>query len=80
LLTAATTILGLMPMVTGVSYDFHVMEWVTRSQSSDWWRGMAVAVTFGLAFATVLTLIVVPTLYVTLNRLLPSPPSACARK
>ncbi|MDP6107649.1 MAG: efflux RND transporter permease subunit, partial [Candidatus Brocadiia bacterium] len=77
LLTAGTTIMGLMPMVTGVSYDFHVMEWVTRSQSSDWWRGMAVAVTFGLAFATVLTLIVVPTLYVTLNRLTGSRAPSC---
>ncbi len=68
LLTAATTILGLIPMATGVSYDFHAMAWATRSQSSDWWRGMAVAVIFGLAFATVLTLVVVPVLYVTLNR------------
>ena len=68
LLTAATTILGLMPMATGVSYDFHVMRWATRSFMSQWWRGMAVAVIFGLAFATVLTLVVVPTLYVTLNR------------
>jgi len=26
LLTAATTILGLLPMVTGIAYDFHKME------------------------------------------------------
>jgi len=68
LLTAATTILGLMPMATGVSYDFHVMAWVTRSQSSEWWRSMAISVIFGLAFATILTLVVVPTLYVSLYR------------
>ena len=68
LLTATTTILGLVPMATGVSYDFHVMSWATRSSSSQWWRGMAVAVIFGLAFATVLTLVVVPTLYLLVSR------------
>jgi len=69
LLTAATTILGLIPMAVGVSYNFHIFEWATRSQSSQWWRSMAIAVIFGLAFATLLTLIVVPTLYVSLYRL-----------
>jgi len=69
LLTAATTILGLIPMAVGVSYDFHIFEWATRSQSSQWWRSMAIAVIFGLAFATLLTLVVVPTLYVSLYRL-----------
>ena len=69
LLTAGTTILGLIPMATGVSYDFHRLAWVTRSESSQWWASMAIAVIFGLAFATVLTLVVVPTLYVLLTRL-----------
>ncbi len=68
LLTAGTTILGLIPMATGVSYDFHTMHWATRSESSQWWASMAIAVIFGLAFATLLTLVVVPTLYVTLMR------------
>ena len=67
LLTATTTILGLIPMATGVSFDFHVMRWATRSESSQWWASMAIAVIFGLAFATVLTLVVVPALYVTLH-------------
>ena len=40
-----------------------------RSASSQWWRSMAIAVIFGLAFATLLTLVVVPTLYVTVCRL-----------
>jgi len=63
LLTAITTILGLIPMVTGISFDFHSfsMSWV--SESSQWWRSMAVVVIFGLMVATFLTLIVVPTLY-----------------
>jgi len=69
LLSAVTTILGLVPMAAGVSYDFHVMEWATRSESSQWWSSMAIALIFGLAFATALTLVVVPTLYVTLMRM-----------
>ncbi|MEE9610241.1 MAG: efflux RND transporter permease subunit, partial [Desulfatiglandales bacterium] len=63
LLTAVTTILGLLPMVTGVSYDFHKMQLSLISESSQWWSSMAIAVIFGLALATVLTLVVVPTLY-----------------
>jgi multidrug efflux pump subunit AcrB len=64
LLTAVTTILGLLPMVTGVSYDFHklAISWV--SESSQWWRSMAIVVIFGLMVATFLTLVVVPVLYV----------------
>ncbi len=63
-LTAVTTILGLIPMVTGVSYDFHnlAVSWV--SESSQWWRSMAIVVIFGLLVATFLTLVVVPVLYV----------------
>jgi len=63
LLTAITTILGLLPMVTGVAFNFHEMEIAWVSESSQWWRAMASAVIFGLALATALTLIVVPTLY-----------------
>ena len=69
LLTAITTILGLIPMAVGISYDFHRMTWVTESESSQWWSSMAIAVIFGLAFATLLTLVVLPTLYVSLSRL-----------
>ena len=69
LLTATTTILGLLPMATGVAFDFRHLRWVTRSMSSQWWSSMAIAVIFGLAFATVLTLVVVPTLYVLFCRL-----------
>jgi multidrug efflux pump len=63
LLTAVTTILGLLPMVTGIAYDFHKMEIAWVSESSQWWSSMASAVIFGLALATVLTLVVVPSLY-----------------
>jgi multidrug efflux pump len=68
MLTALTTIIGLIPMAIGVSYDFHTFSWATRSESTQWWRNMAVVVIFGLGFATVLTLVVVPSLYVMLSR------------
>jgi multidrug efflux pump subunit AcrB len=69
LLTAGTTVLGLVPMALGISYDFHKMTWALKSESSQWWASMSVAVIFGLTFATLLTLVVVPALYVTLMRL-----------
>jgi multidrug efflux pump subunit AcrB len=63
MLTAITTILGLLPMVTGVSYDFHKWSISWLSESSQWWRTMAIVVIFGLMTATFLTLVVVPVLY-----------------
>jgi multidrug efflux pump subunit AcrB len=63
LLTAITTILGLLPMITGVSYDFHKLAISWSSESTLWWKSMATVVIFGLIIATLLTLVVVPTLY-----------------
>ena len=51
-------------MVTGVSYDFHNMAISWVSESSQWWRSMAIVVIFGLLVATFLTLVLVPVLYV----------------
>ena len=70
LMTAITTILGLIPLTTGITVDFkgalggnfsHFIE--VGAESSQWWSGMGVVVIFGLLFATVLTLVVVPVLY-----------------
>ena len=63
LLTAITTILGLLPLTTGIEFDFRSLSFSTGSESSDYWRSMGVAVIFGLAFATFLTLVLVPVLY-----------------
>jgi CzcA family heavy metal efflux pump len=62
MLTAITTILGLLPMATGISFDFRKFGFDIGGESSQWWGPMAVAVIFGLGFATLLTLIMVPVL------------------
>jgi multidrug efflux pump subunit AcrB len=63
MLTAITTVLGLIPMVTGVSFDFHNMSLALVSETTQWWQSMAIVVIFGLMVATFLTLVVVPCLY-----------------
>jgi multidrug efflux pump subunit AcrB len=63
MLTAITTILGLTPMAIGVSFDFRSLTLQIGGEMAVWWGPMAVAVIFGLAVATLLTLIVVPVLY-----------------
>jgi multidrug efflux pump subunit AcrB len=60
LLTAVTTILGVMPMAFGVSFDFHTFTLQIGSESSFWWSALAWALIFGLSLATVVTLVVVP--------------------
>lgn len=62
ILTAITTILGLLPMATGVSADFANLRIITGGESAEFWGPMAIAVSFGLAVATLLTLIMVPTM------------------
>ncbi|WYD80148.1 MAG: efflux RND transporter permease subunit [Candidatus Electrothrix gigas] len=68
LLTAVTTVLGLIPMVTGVSYDFRNLRISWVSESNQWWQSMAIVVIFGLLVATFLTLVVVPVLYFLIER------------
>ncbi len=63
LLTAITTILGLVPMALKLNWDFRNLTFQYDTSSSQWWQPMAVTVIFGLLVATVLTLGVVPALY-----------------
>jgi multidrug efflux pump len=63
MLTAITTTLGLIPMVTGISIDFRNLKIAMVSETSQYWQSLSVVVIFGLMLATVLTLVVVPTLY-----------------
>jgi multidrug efflux pump len=69
LLSAVTNFVGLIPMAFGISFDFHTFEWSTKSSSSQWWNNMAVVMIFGLSFGTILTLVVVPSLYVMVSRI-----------
>ncbi len=64
LLTAITTILGLLPMAAKISVDFANMSYQYNTESSQWWQSMAVVVIFGLFVSTALTLGVVPASYV----------------
>jgi multidrug efflux pump len=62
LLTTITTIAGLLPMMFGISFDFINGGYTVDSPSALWWKQLATAVVFGLAIATVLTLVVTPAL------------------
>ncbi len=63
MLTAITTVLGLIPLVIGVSIDFVNLRVVVGGRSVEMWGPMANVISAGLIVATVLTLIVVPVLY-----------------
>jgi CzcA family heavy metal efflux pump len=63
LLTAITTVLGLLPMALGVSIDFKTLSIDIGAPSTEFWGPMAQAVSFGLLFATMLTLVIVPVMY-----------------
>ena len=60
LLTTVTTILGLLPMVLEVNIDLFGRTIEFGGPSTQWWSQLATAVAGGLAFATLLTLIVTP--------------------
>ena len=60
LLTALTTVIGLFPMAFGISFDFATLSLQIGSESSEWWAPMAWTIIFGLTFATILTLFIIP--------------------
>ena len=60
LLTTATTVLGLMPMVFGINIDFFTREVTQGAPSTQWWTQLSTSIVFGLSFATILTLVVTP--------------------
>jgi multidrug efflux pump len=62
LLTTVTTIVGLMPMVLGVNINLIEREVSVGAPSSQWWTQLASSVAGGLAFATLLTLFLTPSL------------------
>ena len=62
LLTTITTMAGLAPMMFGLSLDFFAGGYSIDSPTALWWKQLATAVVFGLGVATVLTLVVTPSL------------------
>ncbi|UWS02517.1 efflux RND transporter permease subunit [Phaeobacter inhibens] len=62
LLTTITTMAGLAPMMFGLSLDFINGGYSIDSPTSLWWKQLATAVVFGLGIATILTLLVTPSL------------------
>lgn len=62
LLTTATTMLGLLPMMFSVNVDFVNRDLSVGAPSMQWWAQLSTVVVCGLAFATVLTLVVTPSL------------------
>jgi len=63
-LTVITTVLGLMPMVMAMNVDLIGREISFGAPSTQWWTQLSAAVAGGLVFATVLTLVLTPSLLV----------------
>src|SRR5690554_1531608 len=64
LLTAITTVLGLMPMVLGINVDLMTPTIGINAPSTQWWTELSSAIAGGLTFATFLTLLVTPCMLV----------------
>jgi len=69
LLTAITTVLGLIPLAIGVNLDFlglfssYNPDFYMGGDSVIFWGPLSWTIIFGLVFATFLTLVVVPVMY-----------------
>ncbi|NHE56752.1 efflux RND transporter permease subunit [Cyclobacterium plantarum] len=75
LLTAITTVLGLIPLALGMNIDFYGLlssfdpKFYIGGDNADFWGPMAWTVIFGLTFATFLTLVIVPVMYLLADKL-----------
>ena len=75
LLTAITTILGLIPLATGLNINFFTLitDWNANiyvgGDNVIFWGPLAWTVIFGLTFATFLTLVIVPACFYLVYRL-----------
>lgn len=68
-LTTVTTILGLMPMTLGMNFDLINRHIQFGGPTTQWWTQLATAISGGLAFATVLTLVMTPCMLVLGDRI-----------
>ncbi len=62
LLTAGTTVLGLLPMVLTLNINFIDLDVTFGAPSSQWWQQLSTSIAGGLTFATMLTLFFTPCL------------------
>ena len=75
LLTAITTVLGLIPLAVGLNINFFTLLSDFDPQiyyggfNADFWGPMAWTVIFGLVFATFLTLVIVPVMYLIVDKI-----------
>lgn len=69
LLTAITTVLGLIPLAIGLNINFFTLitefdpQYYVGGDNAAFWGTMAWTVIYGLVFSTFLTLIVIPVMY-----------------
>ena len=63
-LTAVTTILGLLPMVFQLTIKILDREILVGAPSSQWWTQLSSTIAGGLTFATILTLVATPAMLV----------------
>ena len=74
LLTAITTVLGLIPLAMGININFFTLlsdfdpQYYVGGDSVMFWGPLAWTVIFGLTFATFLTLVIVPVTYLLIDR------------
>ena len=61
-LTALTAIFGVLPIAFGLNLELLNHETTFGAPSTQWWISLSSAIVFGLAFATILTLLVTPSM------------------
>ncbi|MBL4615958.1 MAG: efflux RND transporter permease subunit, partial [Magnetovibrio sp.] len=62
LLTTVTTMLGLLPMAMNIGLDFIGRDIIIGAPANMMWVQLSISIVYGLGFATILTLIVTPSL------------------
>ncbi|MBS3980232.1 MAG: efflux RND transporter permease subunit [Rhodobacteraceae bacterium] len=67
-LTALTAILGVLPIAFGLNLELLSHEVTIGAPSTQWWIALSSAIVYGLAFATVLTLIIIPSMLMLVTR------------